>query len=153
MTVKLKKERFKEFMKAKGLTMYSIADSMNYTPSYVYMIFNEKRNPSSFFIAKLLKLSGYPFEYFFEVIDSKPNNDSPNEKWAIRKEHREEGKRGEKDEGGKLGDGGNTRVAGETVPTQDAHGDVRLQAASQPSVQAPKVSEKSAGAEPATTTI
>lgn len=127
MTVKLKKERFKEFMKAKGLTMYSIADSMNYTPSYVYMIFNEKRNPSSFFIAKLLKLSGYPFEYFFEVIDSKPNNDSPNEKWAIRKEHREEGKRGEKDEGGKLGDGRNHGTASKTTRTQIAGSNICAQ--------------------------
>lgn len=149
MTLKIKKDNFEKYLKLKKAKVSDIAKELGYTPQFLYMVLNGKRSVSSSFVAKLLKVSGLPFEYFFalNVMQNYQNKDTGNVKFNPK----EEGFRcGQKAQRGKLGNGGNHGTTSKTVRTQNTRSTVRIQSTPQGAItNQSEISTKQAG-DPAT---
>jgi transcriptional regulator with XRE-family HTH domain len=69
----VKVARLKEYLKENNLTHSDLARTLGLSRSYVSLIINRRRKPSAKFVSLLLRYSGKPFEYFFDVTEENNN--------------------------------------------------------------------------------
>jgi len=74
MSIEVKAEKVREYLRENGLKLKELAKALEMSNAYISLIMHRKRKPSSRFIARLLSLTGKPFEHFFDVDFVKKQN-------------------------------------------------------------------------------
>jgi transcriptional regulator with XRE-family HTH domain len=74
MAIKVKAERVREYLQENGLKLKELAKALEMSNAYLSLVMHRKRKASAEFVARLLNLTGKPFEYFLTLILSKGKN-------------------------------------------------------------------------------
>jgi transcriptional regulator with XRE-family HTH domain len=67
MAIKVKAERVREYLQENGLKLKELAKALEMSNAYLSLVMHRKRKASAEFVARLLNLTGKPFEYFFDI--------------------------------------------------------------------------------------
>ena len=67
MAIRVKAERVREYLQENGLKLKELAKALEMSNAYLSLVMHRKRKASAEFVARLLNLTGKPFEYFFDI--------------------------------------------------------------------------------------